>query len=102
MSCKKKTSQFELNFQAAPAASSADVSDEPVRERPAALHGLPEGVTYLTVRQVMQVLSVCRTTVWRWEKDGILPEARRFTGRTRRWHIDEIRAFLARVAEGRQ
>ena len=51
-------------------------------------------VDQATVQAIFQCSS---NSVWRWCKDGTLPEPRRF-GRAVRWNVGELRAVLARKA----
>jgi predicted DNA-binding transcriptional regulator AlpA len=47
----------------------------------------------ITRRQLQELLPVSPMTIWRWERDGLLPKHLTI-GRTSFWHATEVREFL--------
>jgi len=48
----------------------------------------------LTVREVMHIYGISYSTVWRWVREGKLPEPIRLTKRKLRWPIEKIEEHL--------
>ena len=44
---------------------------------------------------LVTLLDKSRTTIWRMEKDGTLPKARKMGSSNNRWRVGDIRALLA-------
>ena len=40
-----------------------------------------EGVLYLTLAEVQEQMQVTRQTLWRWRREGVIPQGRRFRDR---------------------
>lgn len=56
-------------------------------------HGLPiDG--YVRVSQLIDLLQLSRTTIWRLEKNAVLPASVRF-GRHKVFRVADIREFIA-------
>lgn len=55
--------------------------------------------TWLSDKQVAARYSVSRITVWRWCRNGNLPEPRKLGENTTRWHVADLDAHDARVRE---
>jgi predicted DNA-binding transcriptional regulator AlpA len=36
------------------------------------------GITHLTVSELVDEIGVCRQTIWRWRKDGSIPQGQKF------------------------
>ena len=66
----------------------------PVREP------VPAGATLLTIDDLAKRLQQCRSTIWKSVADGIFPRPIKF-GRSSRWRLDEIDAFIERQAAQR-
>ena len=49
---------------------------------------------FLNVNELAEMLSVNRSTIWRWRKAGILPHAYRISPKVIRWHLGEIRQWV--------
>lgn len=49
----------------------------------------------LSVRAVCGRLSVSRTTLWRWSREGDFPKPVELSPATRRWRASEIDAWIA-------
>jgi predicted DNA-binding transcriptional regulator AlpA len=60
---------------------------------------LIEGTRYFTVGEIEESLSVSRTTLWRWRKQGDIPAGHRFRKMTvfTSEEIEAIRAFANRL-----
>ena len=52
----------------------------------------------LTDREVGQMLGVSRATVWRWSKDGRLPQPRKIGENSTRWDSRELQAAIQKMA----
>jgi predicted DNA-binding transcriptional regulator AlpA len=53
----------------------------------------------LTEADLRRLLQVCDRTLRRWAASGFLPAPIRLQGR-KRWHREEVRAFIERLPEG--
>ena len=53
---------------------------------------------YLSDKSLAKRFSVCRTTIWRWCREGEFPKPVRLVGATR-WRLAEIEAWEAQQAE---
>ena len=54
---------------------------------------------YLSDKSLAKRFSVCRTTIWRWCREGEFPKPIKFGGATR-WRLAEIEAWeVAQVEE---
>ena len=51
----------------------------------------------LRTRQVMELLGVGRTTLWRWSRKGIIPKPVRLGPRAVGWRADELQDWLDRL-----
>ena len=49
----------------------------------------------LRTNEVAEILGVSRVTLWRWERQGLLPAKRKIGPNTVGWFEDEILAWLA-------
>lgn len=47
---------------------------------------------YITASEVMQRYSISRTTLFRWERDGKLPEAKYFNS-LKRWSLNDLESW---------
>ena len=59
-----------------------------------------EGVEYYSVNEVLEEADVSRQTLWRWRRNGSVPEGHRFRGRQilfSRREFDEIVAYANRI-----
>ena len=54
---------------------------------------------YLSDKSLAKRFSVCRTTIWRWRREGEFPKPVKLGGATR-WRLAEIEAWEAQQAEG--
>jgi hypothetical protein len=54
------------------------------------------GDVYCTVKQLCDRLAVGRTTVWRWQRERGFPAPKKLGGRTARYRVAEVDAWLAR------
>ena len=55
----------------------------------------------LTVKDVAELLSVARRTVWRWTREGKMPRPVKLTRRTVRWRASAIQSYLDRLTAAR-
>lgn len=53
------------------------------------------GAVYLSDKQLAARFSVHRLTVWRWVKQGKLPQPYRLSDRCTRWKLSEVEAAEA-------
>jgi prophage regulatory protein len=60
----------------------------------------PQTDMLITVRDLAELLSVNRRTVWRWLRAGILPRPVRLTTRTVRWRASVVQRFLDDAGTG--
>jgi len=59
-----------------------------------------EGTEYLNVLEVAEDVGVSRQTLWRWRKDGLIPQGNRFRGRKILFspaEVEAVREFAFRV-----
>ncbi len=49
----------------------------------------------IRAKELAEQLSVSRVTIWRWEREGLLPRKRRIGPNVVGWDSAQIRAFLA-------
>jgi predicted DNA-binding transcriptional regulator AlpA len=54
----------------------------------------------LSDRELSHLLSVSRSTLWRWASQGILPKPMKIGGASR-WRGDEIKVFIDRQSDRR-
>jgi excisionase family DNA binding protein len=54
----------------------------------------------LSARDVAELCGVTRRTVWRWVREGRLPEPRRITASTVRWPADQVEEFIQQRTGG--
>jgi prophage regulatory protein len=54
---------------------------------------------YLSDKSLAKRFSVCRTTIWRWSREGDFPKPVKLGGATR-WSLAKITAWEAQQAEG--
>ena len=53
--------------------------------------------------EVMDLLQISEATLYRWQREGLIPQPMSLGPRSKRWPIDEIEAFIAakqRQSEG--
>lgn len=56
---------------------------------------------YLRDTQIANMYGISRITVWRWARNGLLPQPLRLGPSTTRWRLADIEAYEARtVADG--
>lgn len=53
---------------------------------------------FISDRTLSQSLEVSPATVWRWTREGKLPQPRKLGENTTRWNVGEVRAALAKLA----
>ncbi len=53
------------------------------------------GVSFLTVTEVLQRIAVARQTLWRWRQNGRIPPGHRFRGRQVIFSPEEVAAIEA-------
>lgn len=56
---------------------------------------------YVSVDQLAERYSVAHRTIWRWSKNGTLPEPVRMSGACTRWDLAEVEAKEAERAADR-
>lgn len=59
-----------------------------------------DGVLYLSAAELEEELDVSRQTMWRWRKDGHIPQGRRFRGSRILFTAGEaklVRAYATRI-----
>lgn len=59
-----------------------------------------DGVQYLQVSELAEELRVSRQTLWRWRKEGHIPQGNRFRGRRILFspaEVDAVRQFAFKV-----
>ena len=44
---------------------------------------------YITIHEIIDMLNICRTSIYTWSKNGYFPKPRKF-GRASRWSLKEI------------
>lgn len=49
---------------------------------------------WLTVSQLAELFNVCETTIHRWHRASLLPDAMRVNRRVYRWRASDIEAFI--------
>lgn len=54
---------------------------------------------YVTDRTIAAHLGITRTTIWRWSREGRLPEPVKLGPNITRWQVGPLRAVLAKLAE---
>ena len=54
---------------------------------------------YLSDKNLAKRFSVCRTTIWRWCREGEFPKPVKLGGSTR-WRLGDLEAWEAQQAEG--
>ena len=59
-----------------------------------------EGLVLLTIEEVAVVLSISRTTVYRWRQKPDFPTAKMF-GRSPRWREEDIREWMNSQPDGK-
>ena len=50
--------------------------------------------SYLREKQVLELLPVNRSTLWRWVKDGYFPKPRKVSSGVTVWSRNEVLAFV--------
>lgn len=50
---------------------------------------------YLRARDVAHVLGVGTSTVWRWQRQGILPKGTRLTARCTVWEMGDVEGLIS-------
>ena len=61
---------------------------------------LIEGVEYYSLEEVLTAVGISRQTLWRWRRQGSVPEGHRFRSRQilfSRTEFEEIMAFANRI-----
>jgi predicted DNA-binding transcriptional regulator AlpA len=54
----------------------------------------PKQLGFIRVKELMQLLQLSRSTIWRMEKKGILPPKVTISERTIGWYRKDIEAFI--------
>ena len=52
-----------------------------------------EGVEYLTLTEVLQEMQITRQTLWRWRREGRIPQGQRFRGSQLLFNDQEVAAI---------
>ncbi len=55
------------------------------------------GSRILRTNELAERLGVCRVTLWRWERQGLIPRRRRIGPNTVGWLASEIETWFAQV-----
>ena len=58
------------------------------------------GRAYIRERELLAVLQLSHSTLWRWERDGLFPAASRFGSRVKAWRVKDIVRWLVGREEG--
>lgn len=61
-----------------------------------------DGCTYLTCAEVAEACGVSRQTIWRWRRDGVIPQGFRRRGRSVLFSSAEVELARSAAAEGGQ
>lgn len=59
---------------------------------------LPE-FGFIRLPQVLRILGVSKTTLYRGMEDGIFPKSRKLTEKTVVWDVDELREFVKKIKD---
>ena len=52
------------------------------------------GDSFLATEDVLSLLKISRTTLYRWERDGKFPKANKITKSCKRWRASVVQLFM--------
>ena len=56
---------------------------------------LSDDTRFISANELAELLNVNRSTIWRWKNANALPPAYRFSPKVVRWHLGEIKEWMA-------
>ena len=58
------------------------------------IHFFREPVRVIRINRMTELLSVSRTTLWRWVNEGLFPQPHKVNGRTHGWTTSQYEEWL--------
>lgn len=55
--------------------------------------------SFLRLKQVVELTSISKATIWRWVKNGTFPKPIKITSRVTVWKSSDIQAYIASVTQ---